>query len=270
MRTIKYLLAMVILSLGAGSCFDPPEFPIEPRIEFENMIYKRVNNIDSLIFFITFTDGDGDLGLSNSDNSCTLTSDINQICFEGKVYDLYQNAQGQYEIVETATTCNTPTVCYNNKFVILKPDRTPIRYGDKRNNPVYASLPDFIKPYNCINWELERNNINVVTDTTFFRLNPNHYNFEIDFLIKQSNGQFVEFDFTKEFDFPGCGLTFDGRFPILYKDKPGSPMEGRIRFAIGSAAMRALFSLKTLKFRIQIKDRALHKSNIIETPEISF
>lgn len=262
------MLVFGILASIAGSCFNPPEFPTEPRIEFDDMIYKRVDGIDSLIFFITFTDGDGDLGLESSEISCPSGS---QICYENRLYDLYQSSEsGQYGIIDTGSPCNGTSACYNSKFVILKSDRTPIRYADKRTNPAYASLPAFEKPYNCINWELVRNSTGVVTDTAYFVANSNHHNFDIDFLVKNPNGTFTEFDFTKEFDFPGCGITFNGRFPILFTDRSGSPLEGRIRFGIGSPALRAMFSLRTLKFRIQIKDRALNKSNIIETPEITF
>jgi len=271
MRVIKHLLMFGILTAVAGSCFHAPEFPIEPRIEFEDMTYKRVNGIDSLIFFLTFTDGDGDLGLESSELNCSLSTDNNQICFENKLYTLYQRSEdGQYGIVDTGTPCNQATTCYNSKFLILKSDLNPVTYGDKRTNPEYAALPAFIKPYNCINWEVIRDSNGDVADTIYFQLNPNHHNFDIDFLVKNPNGTFTEFDFTKEFDYPNCGITYNGRFPILYQDRPGSPIEGKIRFGIGSPAFKAQFSLKTLKFRIQIKDRALNRSNIIETPEITF
>jgi hypothetical protein len=110
---------------------------------------------------------------------------------------------------------------------------------------------------------------NIVKDTLYFQLNPDHNNIEVDFLVKNPNGTFTEFDWRKEFNFPNCGISFDGRFPILYKDRPGAPLEGRIRYGMGSIGFKVLFGLKTLKLRVQIKDRALNKSNIIETPEFT-
>ena len=88
-------------------------------------------------------------------------------------------------------------------------------------------------------------------------------------MVKNFDGSFTEFDLTKEFDYPSCGGTFDGRFPILFKDKPGTPLEGTIRYGMGSNAFKAFFSIKTLKLRIQIKDRALNKSSFIETAEFT-
>lgn len=264
------MLWVGILIILASACFKAPEFPVEPRIEFDKMIYKHVDGMDSLTFFITFTDGDGDLGLADSDTYCNLSDEDNSICFQNTVHLLYRNSEtGEYGIVDTSTPCNGPSNCYTSKFTILKPDRTPISYKDKRTNPDYAALPAFQKPYSCINWQVITVN-DIVTDTIYVMRNPDHHNFEIDFMVKNPNGTFTEFDFTKEYDYPNCGVSFDGRFPILFSDHTGSPLQGVIRFRIGSQFLRTQFSLKTLKFKIQIKDRALNKSNIIETPEIAF
>jgi hypothetical protein len=266
MRAIRNIILFTLIALGGGSCFEQPEYSDIPQIEFEDMIYKRVDGIDSLIFSISFTDGNGDLGLEVSETGCALNGDENLICFQNTIHELYQDSEsGDYGLIDTGTACIATSGCYNSKFTILKPDRTPITYEDKRTNPAYASLPAFEKPFNCINWQV------VLPDTIFVERNPDHYNFEIDFLVQNPNGTtFTEFDFTKEFDFPNCGVSFDGRFPILFSDRPGSPIEGVIRFGIGSPFLKTQFSLKTLKFRIRIKDRALNRSNPIETPLIAF
>jgi len=272
MRVIKHLLMFVIFSVAVGACFDPPEFPTTPMIEFEDMTYKRVNGIDSLFFEISFTDGDGDLGLETTETGCSLNGNDNLICFQNTIHELYQNSEDPsiYGLLNTGEPCTGTSSCYTRKFIMLKPDLTPITYEDRRTNPAYATLPDIVKPFDCINWEVPSVS-STNQDTLFTIRNPDHYNFDIDFLVKNPDGiTFTEFDFTKEFDAPNCGVSFDGRFPILFSNEPGSPLEGIIRFRIGSPFLRTQFSLKTLKFRIQIKDRALNKSNIIETPEISF
>lgn len=234
------LLLFLILAGGVVSCFDPPEYPIQPQIEFESIEFKEYGSgfdsePDSLILKISFQDGDGDLGLDPSELGCV-----------------------------------TDNICYNNKFYFIKQDGAPVTYKDKRTNPNFSSLPEFVKPYNCINWEV-RTLTSGLVDTLYFELNPDHYNIEVDFLVKNpSNGTFEEFDWTKEFNYPNCGISFDGRFPILFKDKPGSPLEGTIKYGMGSLGFKALFSVKTLKLRVQIKDRALNKSNVIETPEFTF
>ncbi len=233
MHLIRGFGLFAIILIGVTACFNPPEFPIEPQIEFESIRYKEYgtgfdSNADSLILNLTFKDGDGDLGLDASEDAPP----------------------------------------YNNKYYFVFPDGKFITYKTKRTVAGYDTLPAFVKPYSCINWEIFREN-SVVKDTLYFQLNPDYYNITIDFLIKNGDGTFSEFDLTKEFDYPFCGGTFDGRFPILFKDKPGAPLEGTIRYGMGSTGFKAFFSIKTLKLRIQIKDRALHKSNIIETPEFT-
>ncbi len=53
-------------------CTDPPDYPIEPVIEFKTMTKNIMDqsefNDDSLTVIFTFTDGDGDLGSNPEDN----------------------------------------------------------------------------------------------------------------------------------------------------------------------------------------------------------
>lgn len=226
-----FSLFSIILFVVSG-CFNPPDFPVEPQIEFESIQYKEYGTgfdteYDSLILTISFKDGDGDLGLDPSEN-------------------------------------NAP---YNNKFYFIAGGKY-LNYTAKRTDPNYDTLPDFVKPYNCINWEVFKQN-NIVKDTLYFQLNPDYNNITVEFLVKNSDGTFTEFDWKEAFNYPNCGISFDGRFPILYKDKTGAPLEGKLRYGMGSIGFKILFSTKTLKLRIQIKDRALNRSNVIETSEFT-
>jgi hypothetical protein len=232
MHLIRGFALFAIILTGVSSCFNPPDFPVEPQIEFETIQYKEYGSgfdteYDSLILTISFKDGDGDLGLDPSENAPP----------------------------------------YNNKFYYLIGTEY-ITYETKRTNPNYDTLPDFVKPYNCINWEVYKEN-NVVVDTLYFQLNPDYNNITVEFLVKNPDGTFTEFDWREAFNYPNCGISFDGRFPILFKDKPGAPLEGKIRYGMGSIGFKILFSTKTLKLRVQIKDRALNRSNFIETTEFT-
>lgn len=239
--SVKRGLWLFLITLGVSACFDPPEYPLQPQIEFESIVFKEYGSgfdsePDSLILKISFQDGDGDLGLDPSELGCV-----------------------------------SDNICFNNKYYFIKQDGTPVTYRDKRTNPNFSGLPDFVKPYNCINWEVRTLSSGGPVDTLYFEINPDHYNIEVDFLVKNPiNGTFEEFDWTKEFNYPNCGISFDGRFPILFKDRPGSPLEGTIKYGMGSLGFKALFSIKTLKLRVLIKDRALNQSNVIETPEFTF
>jgi hypothetical protein len=233
MSLIRSLIVFCVLGAVAFSCFDPPQYSPIPSIDFAGLKFKEVGDVsepDSLIISLNFKDGDGDIGLD-------------------------------------ASGFPDQNIPYNNKYYFRFPNGTLLNYKAKRTNPNYDTLPAFVKPYNCINWEIFTED-KVVKDTLYFQLNPDHYNIFVDFLVKNPSGDdYKEFDWREEFAYPNCGISFDGRFPVLSKDlsQPG-PLEGTIRYGMVSTGFKILFSIKTLKLRVRIQDRALNKSNIIETP----
>ncbi len=56
----KITLVLTIIIIVITSCLKPQSFPLEPQIEFISFNTKG----DSGIFTISFTDGDGDIGLN--------------------------------------------------------------------------------------------------------------------------------------------------------------------------------------------------------------
>lgn len=72
-NTLQYqCLLFLALLAGAFACNKPPEYPLEPRIEFKAIesypiVYREGGKADSLVLVIRFEDGDGDLGLSEAD-----------------------------------------------------------------------------------------------------------------------------------------------------------------------------------------------------------
>ena len=229
MRSIGNWLALCgMAALLMTSCFDPPQYGPIPEIEFDKIVFKDIADpsaVDTLILSLKFKDGDGDLGLNAS------------------------------EVSEP----------FNDKFYYKFADGTYITYKTKRTKPGYDTLPAFVKPYNCINWEVKT--VNAKVDTFYFQLNPNHYNIFVDFFVQNTDGTFKEFDWQKEFTYPNCGITFDGRFPRLSKDlTQKTPLDGTIHYSMKSTGFLILFSIKTLKLRVRIQDRVLNKSNTIETP----
>jgi hypothetical protein len=62
----------VILSVVFAACVRPPNYPIEPRLEFvglsKNMVLQGLTR-DTLFLTVSFTDGDGDIGFQNNDST---------------------------------------------------------------------------------------------------------------------------------------------------------------------------------------------------------
>ena len=60
----RYSFLILIIIFFVASCVKPPDYPIEPRIEFVSMNANTFDELDedSLSVVIYFEDGDGDLG----------------------------------------------------------------------------------------------------------------------------------------------------------------------------------------------------------------
>ncbi len=220
----KHYIGLLVCPLLLTSCFTPPEFPIEPSIAFESIIFREVDNLpDSIILSIEFMDGDGDLGLRS----------------------------------------NETLVPYNPVWYYRKDDQTVLTYGD-RFTPPYDTLPPFTFPYTCLNYSTNHDFVGYEEDTLYFQQNQDHWNIFVQYFVKK-NGIYTEFDWEIAFP-PQCSDSFNGRFPVL-SDLSSSPLEGILRYGMTSTGFKILFRNDTLKLRVWIKDRALHTSNIIETPD---
>jgi hypothetical protein len=114
----KGTIAIILMGIVLGACFTAPEFPNEPSISFNNIVFKKGADQfdqDSLILSINFQDGDGDLGLRN----------------------------------EGADTREP----YHALWAFTKPDGTLLQLKD-RDNPDYDTLPPYAFPYYCINYTI--------------------------------------------------------------------------------------------------------------------
>jgi hypothetical protein len=69
-KGIAYLIVLVLLSAISWSCLKEEEYPIVPEIKFEDFILllnTQTNIIERGVLKISFKDGDGDIGLYQSD-----------------------------------------------------------------------------------------------------------------------------------------------------------------------------------------------------------
>lgn len=130
-----------------------------------------------------------------------------------------------------------------------------LRYGDN----------DTLPAYNCFNYEIltKRTSVNnslvIKTDTIYVIRNLNHYNFFLTFLVEE-NGEFVEYNTYEKL----CAPPFHGRFFVLNTARDVRPLTGELQYGFISS-FRLQFRFNTIKLKLQIQDRALNRSNIIET-----
>jgi hypothetical protein len=68
MKTIvKLSIIAGILIFSLTSCFREPDYPNTPEVGFSSIRNFPRNNYDSIVVVISYKDGDGDLGLAQSD-----------------------------------------------------------------------------------------------------------------------------------------------------------------------------------------------------------
>jgi len=147
---------------------------------------------------------------------------------------------------------------YNAIWYFQKPDNTLLTYAD-RNTPPFDSLPPYDFPYFCYNYSIEN------SDTFYIQQNNNHYNIFVNFYVKK-NGEFKLYDWLTA-NPPQCGESYNGRFPLLNISDKERPLEGKLTYKATGAGFEVIFKRDTLKLEIQIQDRALHKSNTVESQE---
>lgn len=281
----------------SGSCFDPPEFPVVPQIEYERIEFINSSDpseFDSLNLYINFKDGDGDLGFDGSledfsdpfhsaifyqenngkiDPLSTVSGSIGDNEYDlllipepqkGKLVVFRTREKPQYNFLPPGDKCaGSNSLKY---YEYLDGPVDPNGASDGRRLLIEAAAKSALDPEVKLVDSFPRNNPQYyqIQDTLYFTVNPDHYNIEVDFLVKDptAEGGFREFDWREEY----C-TTFDGRFPV-FSDKKSS-VDGTLRYSMTSLGFTSVFSIKTLKLRVSIKDYARHRSNIIETPEFT-
>jgi hypothetical protein len=280
MKVIKGLAFCSVIAIGFGSCFDPPEYPTTPTIEFKKIEYVDAA-WDSLFLYIDFKDGDGDLGLKSGD-PLYRSAPFNDAFF-------YQENNGS---LKQLTTYSLSTQILDI-IDIPDPNLGDLVFPRTKKKALYSDdVPNYIFPYTCTNFNfrtilIEESDAAAIdnltqrkefifegvkyleiTDTLYFDPNPNHYNIEVRFYVK--NGEDYDlYDWRSD----GCnratnvGQTFDARFPFLSEDE--NTLEGTLKYGMYSLGFKETFGNKTLRLEVRIRDRALHESNVLVTRDFN-
>lgn len=294
MKITKGLLLFGLV-LGVSSCFETPEFDDVPKISLDDLYFgvanaNSSNGLDSVVLSIKFQDGDGDLGLE-------ATVNRNPSHFSDPFNASFFHLESDGDLIPISTYVgvtdeNAPR--YFNPVLNLDSDQTGIlatlRTKDK---PEYQdeNLPDYVIPDRCGVYIsdsvyilgddiriIDNSFPNVeeipgfnpplykVKDIFYIKKNPDTDNIKVTWLKKVPNGSFVEINWQDQ-NFTQCTLGYDSRFQVVSKSK--GPIEGIIRYSMKSSGFSIVLNNEKLKLRVQIKDRALHQSNIIETDEFT-
>jgi hypothetical protein len=256
-----------------SACFEAPVFSDIPRLVFKDIKFKEVGEAsenDTLILYLDFKDGNGDLGLSS------LNNDDFEIPYNSEFYFL---ADGNGDTIPIVSTMRNNQIVLNDgelpgKIVTSKTRLLP-NYGylpayDPASCINYSFLAEVLVPFSSIDATyniLDTIDINgrpyaKIQEAVLYKRNPNHYNIEVRFWqFNGVTGDFVEFDWFEEY----C-LTYDGRFPTSLSALPSyddRPIEGSLRYAMPNTSFLAIFGNNRLRISARIRDRALNVSNTV-------
>jgi hypothetical protein len=231
----------------AVSCTRPPELPIEPIISFQKIEFDEVVEVIGqtgieirtglLSLSFNISDGDGDIGFDGGET--------------GPDFDFIRDNSGKI-----------------------------VQFGQRPQDPPFTCVDYLLESLEGANG-IDYNEDGDATDTLRIVLNEDRFNFFIDFFVKK-NGTYEELDFRRIPESANgqtlCGeVPFDSRIPCLSTEanpcrdltqNPG-PIEGVIKYEMQSGLFMPVFRLDTIKVVFQMQDRALHKSNVIESPDFT-
>ncbi len=254
MRWIRNIGIGFVLMVAVNACFTPPNYPIAPQIEFVNNELEFVKNtapqgLDTLRIVLKFTDGDGDVGIIDPSSKAL---------------------EDQIEYYYFVSATSPPR--------LVSIDQSNLTYRFRRLNPNFVlsgtlNPPSSLPSLSCDSWtrEFSKDKLTVL-DTVYYELNPSYYNMTIEYFTKNNDGTFTRFDVKEGKSFPLCGdLTLNGaRIPNLSKDiGKSSPLDGKITFNYLTQGIDFVFSIKTLKLKVTIVDRAGNRSNEVESKEFT-
>ncbi len=261
-----FLVQIAGIGLLFNNCNRAPVLPDTPEVEFVKAEYwdMGLQSPDSLNVTIRFQDGNGDLGL---DQSNTVFPYHFAYFFSKK--DTF-NDVGEIQTFDAIDELIT---------------------SDDIGSPD-IDIPDFVDPFYCTeyitnpiignqvvvlpNGRLLPFDLSVRSDTilksVFFEANPNHFNFLIDFFVKNVQGEFEQLFFESIVGPPECGSNFYARFSqqdIGTNLAESNAIEGELTYRMNSVAFPFELGNRIFKLRIRIIDRALNSSNTIETEEMT-
>ena len=246
---IKSLVTGFIIFLTVWACQPPPELPVIPKISYNRMEFHAVStSTDSLLLYLDFEDGDGDIGLEGNEN--------------GYPYHPFNVIMDKNRRRVSLSGTGYEPPFYS---IALNP-RTWEPYAPE----TFFSETDNRPSFNCENYEILQVDPEdpMAIDTVYVEKNPNNKNIYVEF-YRKINGSYEFIDWANAFSTNSCGTDFNARFPIFDENNIGKSLTGTLRYAMLSEGFEIILKKDTFKVRAYIKDRALHDSNYAESPDLT-
>ncbi|MEP1032096.1 hypothetical protein [Ekhidna sp.] len=284
-RLIKYVLP--ILAMALTSCFDKDIFPETPNIAFEDIVFYDGTTTDSLILTFSFEDGNGDIGVVESQD---VLPPFNE-------FDVYLDSRDSV-ITEANIGAAVPPIyvapLITENFVPLGiVDNTLIVDLSQGDYPILAFGKEFYSedvndiPLICPGLTNQDGTFLSSTTLTPYIIDENgsiapadagaqvissslpvqrietYFNFIIEFQ-KKVGDNYVPLNYQQIFGTNLCDVgVFNGRIPQY--DPEGK--SGTFTYSIQSAVLRLAFLDDVIRAKFYVYDRAGNKSNEVTSPD---
>jgi hypothetical protein len=279
------------------SCSDDDNSPTDrvPMISFDKLTFikgKKDRDPDTLKLIIFFADGDMDLGL-NGDDTAPPYHYRNYFLGDEKGDTTKVGTKSRYEdlppFIHVKKDEKNDLITYRTRskpgYTFLPPYEAPYICDNYQYDSIFVNEDDTaVFNLNEVNLDrvMKSNNkglppVYVLKDTFYFEVNPHARNMQVDIFTETSTGTFEIFK-TPLNNYCNPFISFSNRFPRLESLTPGKTLgngaytatlrsrgRGEIAYKMVSMGLRPLFGGKRIKLRITIEDRALNRSNTIET-----
>lgn len=259
-------MLMLPMAVGLLGCFEEPTYSETPSISFEGLRFVDTEvGGDSLVLSFGFTDGDGDIGLDESEtfypfHSTNYILDSRSVFQEddGFVFVL----EDGIKYLEFGDTAIVPPVY---EVAIFSPQlRRRVRADELYHGVIFNTLEEdeyVMPPFECDTYLLVPDSVQGALSSDTIHIKPNDFksNIVLDFYRKRG-GQYELI--TDLFSRTPCTEPFDARIPIFEVDNIGRPLVGTINYALISSGFEINFLNDSIMIEFYVYDRRLNKSNV--------
>ena len=274
------------MAIALTSCFDKDIFPDTPKIAFENIVFYDGTSTDSLILSFSFEDGNGDIGIIQSQDVLPPYHQFNVYLDSRDSVITESNIDMAVPPVYTApliTKNFIPRVISGNILIVdLSEADYPILAFEKESfsddvSDIPFTCPDltnqdriFLKNTTLTPYLLGKGSTIIPSKAGAQAINSilpvqrieTYYNLILEFQ-KKVGDNYIPLNYQQIFGTDKCDIgIFNGRIPLYDSDGKS----GTFTYSIQSAVLRLAFLDDIIRAKFYIYDRAGNKSNEVFTP----
>ena len=284
-RFFKYVLLTLVLALTG--CFDKDIFPNTPNIAFEDIVFYDGVTTDSLILTFSFEDGNGDIGVIESQDVLPPFNEFDvyldsrdSIVTEGNISSavppiytaplITENfiplGISNNSLIVEISQSDFPVLSFAKEFYSDNVNDVPLNCPGLTNQDGTFLSSTTLTPYVAGDGGSvvpAESGAQVISSALPVQRIETYFNFIIEFQ-KKVGDDYVPLNYQQIFGTDICDIgVFNGRIPQY--DPEGK--SGTFTYSIQSAVLRLAFLDDVIRARFYVYDREGNKSNEVTSPD---